>query len=137
MEAGSETIDDDEWLLRTVPDNIQYIDPETEEVDGYAFRPQEGQDSEGLSLSREKYISPQELVNQKFSDAYYVVRVKAGDLRELGMELQPDPLDEKPGHMLITNLHSDNRREPKQETWQQQMARKLCVLDGFYKTEEE
>jgi hypothetical protein len=84
-------------------------------------------------LFRESWISARALAERGRSGRrYFVARVKAGWLRELGMTLSPRPVPGGvPGHVVIPEMNSENRREQRQVNWQSRMAELADVLGPF------
>jgi hypothetical protein len=116
---GAEPIDNDEIIYRRVFDG-QLDSP-------YAFRPTD-HDTTGLSFSRAKYKSPQQIgatgTEQKF---YYVLAFRAGDLRNAGLEVEPRPLDGDPGHCEIPQIRTETRKTKDVEDWGVALARTLPI----------
>lgn len=113
MSAGSEPISDDEVVYRRVPasPNPGWYDPsQSDKPSPYAFRANQ-HDSDGRSLARKKYASAEEACAKgREGKDYFVVELRAGDLAERGLTLKPAPLDEDPGHCILTDIRAENAR---------------------------
>jgi hypothetical protein len=105
MTAGSEPISDDEILYRRIPAGCGWYDPtQSDRPSPYAFRANR-QDSDGISLSREKYSSPEDVCGRaREGKEYFVAELRAGDLRNKGLTLRPAPLANDPGHCVLTEI---------------------------------
>jgi hypothetical protein len=56
-----------------------------------------------------------------------VAVLRAGELRRLGMEIVPRPLDDDPGHCEIAELNFANRKSMPFAEWQALLAEQLCL----------
>lgn len=88
------------------------------------FRPGNN-DIDGLSLFREIYHTPQEIVDKARGPRYYVAYLRAGDLRQKGMVVDAQPTAEFAGHCVISNLNAANKRTDECENWQAQLRTHL------------
>ena len=133
---GTEPIEDDEQLYRRVPVNPQYFNPD---VDLYptplAFRPR-NEDTTGLSLSRAKYKTMQEVAANPRGRPYYVAVLIAGELRARGIRVEPNPVPGDPGHAELPDLRYDNRSTDQAEEWQVALATDLCEMHGPFVPED-
>jgi hypothetical protein len=69
-----------------------------------AFKPTES-DQDGLSVYRERFVSPSEVAaGGRTSGAYYVVRLAVQDLHRLSLSVVPTP-GPLPGHAVILELN--------------------------------
>ncbi len=109
-----EPIDDDERLFRRIPESTGWFDPGSSppSLSFYAFRPGK-HDSTGLSVYRERYKAIEEVARPRSGKRYYVAVLRAGDLREHGITVEPKPLEGDPGHSEITVLTYENRKQNK------------------------
>jgi hypothetical protein len=103
---GSEPVADDELLYRRIPVSQGWykegrLSPE-------AFDPREGELT-GISVYRDKYKSLQEVAKGKSRRGYYVAVLRAGDLRERGIEVVQRPKPDDPGHAELPDLTCHNR----------------------------
>lgn len=114
--AQEDDIQDNEFILRRIPNSVGYIiSDDTEPVNRISFKPTD-QDGDGISLYRELFASAKSVAeagNNK--NGYYVVRMTAQSIRELGLEIVPNPIcGELPGHSLIPDLNCNmNKNESK------------------------
>ncbi len=114
MTEAYDPISDDELLYRRISTNKQlnYYNPDIDpNPSPKAFRPNHKFDLTGLSLYRAKYIRPQQVAENDREAKYFIAVLRAGDVRALGAIIEPCPDENKPGHVEITNLRSDNRRD--------------------------
>lgn len=109
MGDESEPIADDEVLFRRVPASTGWYSPETG-LKTEAFAPHKTDDSTGLSVSRNKYKTVEEAARGRPGKSYYVVILRAGDLRKQGIAVEPRPLPGDPGHAELPELNSRNRK---------------------------
>lgn len=101
MNSQHDPISDDEFLLRRVlRGDVDVNLPVPVQREG--FRPTT-RDIDGISLFRERFVSPSEVANgNKGPTEYYVIRLRASDIRGLGLSILPDVKDDQlPGHSLI------------------------------------
>ena len=106
MDIGTEPIADDELLYRRVP--VIWHD-QTHGLNAQAFSPRKDDDT-GLSVSRAKYKTPDDAAKGQPGRSYYLAVLHAGDLRQIGIEVEPRPLPEDPGHAELANINAGNRR---------------------------
>lgn len=101
-----DAVGDAEWLLRKVPSgNAQYYDSSLQTpLQRIAFRPNTG-DVGGISFFREIFVSPRRLGYEGRKPPYYVVRLRARQIAEIGLRILPlpDP-DQPPGHLVLPEL---------------------------------
>ncbi len=125
MGDGSEPIENDEILYRRIL--LWYYDPnQGAEPSPKAFRPRE-YDKTGLSVFRKKYVTPEQVTQNNRGKSYYVAVLRAGDLRDNGIEVVPGIEGHEPGHAELPNLTYDNRDTDAGEETQQLLAQKLCL----------
>ena len=128
MDHGSEAIEDHEILFRRIPVVCGFYDPSLDtKPSPMAFRPTQ-HDTSGLSIYREKYKSIDQVGCGRAGKKYYVAVLKAGDIRQLGMEVVPRPLENDPGHCEIVDLTYANRKAMPYAEWQGILAERLCKL---------
>jgi len=92
---------DDEWLFRHVPGGIQFQNPPETPITSQNFRLRPGE--RGTSVSRSALTTP-EAVLARLGDPAKGSRIAAcqvADLRALGFDAVPDPVDDDPAHALI------------------------------------
>lgn len=132
MDGDGEEVGDAEWLLRRVQEDRgpTAVDPRPSPE---AFRPDRKRDVDGLSLFRESLIDARALAERgRSGKRYFVARLRAGWLRELGMTIEPKPdVSGIPGHVVIPELNSATRKQSEQETWQWRMAELADVVGPF------
>lgn len=127
MADGSEPIADHEILFRRIPASAGFFDPNTDACPSpIAFRPT-SRDTSGLSLYRSKYKPIEEAAHGREGKHYFVAVLRAGDLRRLGIEISPRPLEGDPGHCEIAGLTYDNRKTMPFAEWQGLLAEQLCL----------
>lgn len=126
MADRAEPIDDDELLYRRIP--MAWHDPSIDERPSpQAFRPRKD-DTSGLSLTREKYHTPEEAAALgRAGNKYYVAIVRAGDLRAKGIRVEPDPAVDDRGHAVLPDLTHVTRKEPTQKGMEVRLAEELCL----------
>ncbi len=112
MVRGDDPIGDDELVYRRIPVKANYFQPSLLiPLSPKAFQPRR-KDTTGISVMRSKFLSCEEaaalgLEGQK----YFIAVLKAGDLRNNGVDIFAVPSKTEPGHALITSLTSANRDE--------------------------
>jgi len=131
MPDGTEPIADDEILYRRIPVSTNWYNSD---IDRYpspkAFRALP-RDETGISVYRRKYKTSREVARNERGASYYVAVLRAGDLRELGIDVEPDPQAGNRGHARLPGLRYDNRRDT--EHIQLLIAEKLCLgIEGPY-----
>lgn len=137
--ADPSEIGDDEILFRKLPVKFDRYDPDRKEVKPDAFRPTKS-DERGISVDRahsERHPDFRRIEEaaQGRQAEYYIAVLRAGDLRQHGFVLVPDPLSENPGHALIADLTYANRREPQSEEKRVQLAHGLVIrVEGPFAT---
>jgi hypothetical protein len=102
-------IPDDELLYRRIAPAHLAGDRITEE----GALPDRTNDVDGLSFSRAVFDTPDALVERSFRKNGAVFAITAGRVRALGLTVVPDPTADNPGHCLIPELGSTQRREPR------------------------
>jgi len=127
MTDGAEPVADHELLYRRIPAASGFYDPQVDpNPSSLAFRPTKN-DKSGLSLWRAEYKSIEESGRGREGKRYFVAVLRAGDLRRLGMEVLPAPLENDPGHCEIVELTYDNRKAMPFREWQVLLAEQLCL----------
>lgn len=99
--AEYEPVSDDERLYRRVPVSKGWIDEYGVRPD--AFEPR-ADDSTGLSVYRARFVSVEDAAKGLSKRGYYVLEMRAGDLRAAGIDVVPMPHDDLPGHAEIPSL---------------------------------
>ena len=133
MPDGTEAIEDNEILYRRIPVSQEWYRPAQDPpLSKRAFRPRP-EDIEGLSLSRAKYNNIEQYGRERNGRKYYVACLRAGDLREKGIRVVPDPiidraqLEDDIGHVLIPALDYDSRKNGSSEDIQIALATELYL----------
>ena len=139
MSAVMNPIDDDEFLLRRIPVKQKWFDPAVSlQPAAEAFGPHREHDANGLSLSRlQSHAHPEFLTIEQVAqrgpskDGYYVAVLRVRDLRAHGIQISPDPIDGDPGHVLLPDLNSIDRKTDNVTSWKQILANRLTLrVDG-------
>ena len=128
MADGFEPVEDDEILYRRVPEH--WYNAVTNEFDDQAFAPHATRDVTGLSVSRAKYKSAEQAAAGRAGKRYYVAKLRAGDLREAGIEIEQRPntpggID--PAHAELPDLNSAKRKETLTLERLASLSSKLCL----------
>lgn len=125
MSDGTEAIADDEILYRRIP--FPYFNPEEDaHPTPMAFRPR-ASDATGLSLYRAKYRTMVQVAENVRGKRYWVAALRAGELREHGIDVAPRPTPTDPWHAEIPGLTYESRRTPRAKEQQLLLAERLCV----------
>lgn len=135
MDDECDPITDDELLYRRIPVSQGWYDSEKKlSPSPKAFRPNEVRDKTGLSVFRAKYVTMTELTQNPSGKQYYIAVLRAGDLREHGIDVIPKPNPSSlPGHAELPSLRADNRKNDDAEETQLLLAQKLCLrVEGPY-----
>ena len=122
-----DSVDQSESLLRRIPRNADFYDPNLSlPITPHAFRPNH-QDSDGISLFREKAISREALSQTGRKPPYIVASLKARDLCDLGFTIIPT-LDDSgiPGHVVVPELSWEAYENNKQSL--KELTKKLAEL---------
>ena len=126
MVDGTEPIDDDELLYRRIP-LVHFNASNDPKPALQAFKPRRD-DTTGLSVSRAKYKSIEQVAQNPRGKQYYVAVLRAGDLRAHGILVVPSP---KPpddlGHAELPGLTYDHRNDDSVEEWKVRLAEELCL----------
>ena len=92
-----------------------------------AFRPRRD-DTTGLSLVRgEPYNTAEQAASGPSKVGYYVAVLRAGDLRQNGIQVDSRPVEGISGHAEITNLTAANRDSEEARNATVLLARELCL----------
>ena len=128
-------VSDDEFLLRRVPANFDYINHNLSvPVQRVAFEPHKKRDIDGLSVYRELFVFAKDVAAAGRSPAgYYVVRLRAQDYRNLDLSLRPSPrLDDLPGHTLVPELNAASMSNRADKEKSKALQRELAKLATKY-----
>jgi len=116
---------DDEWILRHIPGGTHFQNPPDKPITSENFKLRHAE--AGLSVSRYPPTSPFQLVTRvgSIEKGSKVAACKASDLRNLGLELRPDPLPDDEGHSLVVPASSNFESR----TMRQRLARVFRYVD--------
>lgn len=89
MENGVVPVADDELLYRRIP--VIWYDSSTGTPKPEAFAPHKTRDITGLSVSRARFKSLEQAARGMPGKSYYVAVLRAGDLRQAGLAVEPRP----------------------------------------------
>jgi len=124
---GTEPIADDELLYRRVPVSMGWY---TEgKLSPEAFDPRKDETT-GISVYRAKYKSIEEVAKGKSKKGYYVAVLRAGDLRQNGMEIVPQSTPDDPGHAEFPDLTCHNRLMPEAQERKLRLAGLCLSVEG-------
>jgi hypothetical protein len=123
MSVGTEPIADDEVLYRRIPVSKGWYDAQG--VSPEAFDPRKDETT-GISIFRAKYKNIDEVAQGPSKRGYYVAVLRAGDLRQHGIQVVPRPLPGDPGHAELPELTCDARLTPPCEERKLRLA-ELCL----------
>ena len=129
MDDGTEPIADEELLYRRVSAASGWFSAETG-LNAQAFAPHKTNDATGLSVSRAKYKSIDEAAQPKPGKPYYVAVLRAGDLRQKGIEVSPRPLPGDPGHAELPELNAGNRKSDRTLEFQRVLVDLCLRIEG-------
>jgi hypothetical protein len=101
LPAEYEPVADDEILYRRVPVSKDWIDEHGVWPDAFVPRPD---DDTGLSVYRARFLSLEDAAKGLSKRGYYVLAMRAGDLRAEQIDVVPAPRDDLPGHAEIPSL---------------------------------
>ena len=132
-----EAVADDELLYRriSVAANPQLYDPTTGSLSDKAFGPHKSSDQTGLSLFRARYKTIEEAAKGQPGRTYYVAVLKAGDLREAGIAVEPRPHVPDGydiSHVELPQLNSANYRSDETQERQRVLADLALEVKGPY-----
>ena len=106
---GTEPIDDDELLYRRVPVSTGWYSEGGLSLEAFDPRPNE---HTGISIYRAKYKTLEEAAKGKGKKGYFVAILRAGDLRQHGIDVVPRPNTPEghdPAHAELPGLTAENR----------------------------
>ncbi len=135
-------ISDDELLYRKVPIGPHWYNQETDELSPDAFNPR-SIDETGISLERAQskehpeFRTIMQAAQGPSLNGYYVAVFRVGDLRREGFNVVANPDIERgiPGHVLITDLTYENRKNPESQDKKLLLAQGLVLqVDGPFHT---
>jgi hypothetical protein len=109
---GNEPVADDEYLYRRIPVSKEWYDENG--LSPEAFRPRRDEET-GISVFRAKYKSIEDAAKGMSKHGYYVAVLRAGDLRNVGIQIIPQPNvpgGYDPSHAELPDLTCHNLSEP-------------------------
>jgi hypothetical protein len=136
---GTEPIADDELLYRRIPVSQGWYDAAIDPKPLLqAFRARLD-DVTGLSVVRgEPYNTVEKAAQGSSKSGYFVVVLRAGDLRAHGIDIVPRPVEGIAGHAEITNLTAMNRDTDEAQHIMELLAEKLCLrVEGPFHTHQD
>lgn len=103
-----------------------------------AFGPHPDNDTDGLSVYREKYHTPAEVAafRTKGTKPTWIARLSAKSIADMGLSLTPDPRDPdhglpaRAGHALIVEMNSRTRKSDDVQQWKQQLVAAIVSVEG-------
>jgi hypothetical protein len=106
--SDNDPISDDEYLFRRIPAWLAYVDIDRGTVSPNAFS-QGKKDLEGLSFYREQFVDAKTLAMSPEHERgnYFVAKIRAAEMRKLGLTLTPNPMPPLLGHTLVPELRKD------------------------------
>lgn len=136
MPNGLDPIADDEFLYRRVSATAQpqLFDPVSRVLNDQAFAPHKIRDVTGLSIARAKYKRIEDAGQGQPGKSYFVAVLRAGDLRQHGIIIEPRPEANDPGHAELPQLNAGNYKDS--ETLERQrLLVSICLrVDGPFAT---
>lgn len=130
---GSEPVADDELLYRRIPVSKRWYDESG--LSPEAFDPRD-EDKSGLSFYRGKYKTIQEVAKGLSKKGYFVAVLRAGELKEHGITIEPRPQAGDPGHAELPELTCDTRLTQEAQERKLVLA-KLCIVEGPFSLTDE
>ena len=140
MEHDPEPVADDELLYRRVPASTGWYDPTSGMLKSEAFAPHKVNDATGLSVSRGKYKLLEEAALGRPGKTYYIAVINAGELRQAGIDVVPQPhlpSGYDPSHAELPGLNSSNRKATETLERQRVLVSLCRTIEGPYETPSE
>jgi hypothetical protein len=122
--AEYEPIGDDEILYRRVPVSMKWVNQQ--DVKPEAFQPRK-EDTTGLSVSRQRFLTVEQAAQGTSKQGYWVLELRAGDMRKAGIDVQPRPIDDVPGHSEIPSLTYQDPQPDASMAQQMRLAKELVI----------
>ena len=123
-------IDDNETLYRKIPISTDWYDLNQGTLSPQTFSPRK-EDITGLSFSRSKFRTAAEAGRGMSSQGYYVVELRVGDLRKLGLSVKycPEtPAGYDPSHVEIPELNAEDRKSERCLNFQEQLSSMSTIV---------
>jgi hypothetical protein len=132
----NDPIQPEEIVLRRVPEVDMDISLPGRPLPA-AFDPNKN-DTHGISVYRESFHTPEEAAGfrTKSKRKTWVARLKASSITALGLTIKPDPLEkrgelpEQPGHALIVELRTENRKSKEVDDWKELLVAAVISVEG-------
>jgi hypothetical protein len=102
----------------------------TGELNALAFHPHATADQTGISLSRAKYKTVEQAGAGRPGKQYYVAPLRASDLKAKGLRVEPDPTPDDPGHCVLPDVNSGNRRDDATQELERELAGLALPIAG-------
>jgi hypothetical protein len=131
---GVEPIADDELLFRRVPMSMLWYDPVTRILKPEAFGPNKKRDTTGISVSRQKYKSAELAARGRPGKAYCIAVLRAGDIKRLGIMVEPRPITNDPGHAELPQLNAETYKDSATLERQRQLVSVCLRVEGPFET---
>jgi len=133
----NDPIQPEEIVLRRVPEAQMNGGPPFN-LSANAFDPHPTRDTDGLSVYRRAFHTPQEAADfrTKSKSRAWVAELPVSAITALGLTIEPKPLDAtadlpaQPGHAVIPALNSADRKAPKVDEWKQQLVAAVTHVNG-------
>jgi hypothetical protein len=129
VDDGTEPVADDELLYRRISVSSGWYLPDSG-LSAQAFAPHKTEDATGLSVHRSKYKTLEQAATGRPGKSYYVAVLRAGDLRQRGIEVMPRPLPDDPGHAELPALNSDSRKSDRTRELQRVLVELSRSVEG-------
>lgn len=129
LSPGHEPVEDDELLYRRIPVSMKWYDPATG-VSPEAFDPHKDRDTTGISVFRAKHTSIERAAAGQGKKGYYVALLKAGDLLSAGIQVEPRPELDDPGHAELPQLTSTTRAHSSALELRQRLTSLVLRVEG-------
>ncbi len=102
-----------------------------------AFAPNR-RNNDGLSMFRRCFHTPKSVADfrTRAKSEAWVVSLRAQDLFDLGLSIQPDPIPAadgvaaQPGHAVIPEMNAAKRKTSDVEQWKERLRRAVTRVDG-------
>lgn len=122
--AEYEPIGDDEILYRRVPVSMKWVNQE--DVKPESFQPRKD-DTTGVSVFRQRFLTVEQAAQGTSKHGYWVLELRAGELRKAGIDVEPRPIEEVPGHSEIPSLTYQDPLPDDSIAQQMRLAKELVI----------
>lgn len=136
QEVGPDPVADDEIIYRRIPESKGWYDAKINEVSADAFGPNREYDVEGISVSRAKLTTLENAATPptpRPGKSFFVAFLNAGELRNCGIQIEPDPLPNDPSHAILPQLTTGNRKSTETLERQAVLATLCRRVEGPFK----